>query len=98
MNIIFTLAGKSKRFKSEGFNKPKFLLKIGAKTILESIIEMFSEEDFFYFVFNKKQTLDYPEIFDLIKSRIKNFEIISIEPHEKGPAYITGKNINYLNL
>ena len=97
MNIIFTLAGKSKRFKSEGYNKPKFLLNIGTKTVLESIIEMFSEEDFFYFVFNKKQTLDYPEIFDLIKSQIKNFEIISIEPHEKGPAYsaLQVKNINY---
>ena len=61
MNIIFTLAGNSKRFKSEGFKKPKFLLKIGSKTILENIIEMFSEDDTFYFVFNNNQILEYPE-------------------------------------
>ena len=54
MNIVFTLAGKSKRFKSEGYEKPKYLLKIGTKTILENIIEMFSDEDFFYFIFNKE--------------------------------------------
>ena len=87
MNIVFTLAGKSKRFKSEGYEKPKFLLKIGTKTILENIIEMFSDEDFFYFIFNKEDLSKYPEINNLIKSRILNFEILGIDPHNKGPAY-----------
>ena len=87
MNIVFTLAGKSKRFKSEGYEKPKFLLKIGVKTILEKIIEMFSDEDFFYFIFNKEDISKYPEINNLIKVRIKNFEILAIDSHEKGPAY-----------
>lgn len=87
MNIVFTLAGKSNRFKLEGYKKPKFLLKIGGYTILESIIKMFSEEDNFFFVFNKEQILEYPEINELIKSQIKKFEIITINSHEKGPAF-----------
>jgi NDP-sugar pyrophosphorylase family protein len=87
MNVVFTLAGKSKRFKSEGYKKPKFLLKIGGNTILESIIKIFSEEDNFYFVFTKEQLLEYPEINQLIKSKIKKFEIITIDSHEKGPAF-----------
>jgi len=87
MNIIFTLAGKSKRFKSEGYKKPKFLLKLGRYTVLESIIKIFSQEDNFYFVLNKEQLLEYPEIKELIKSQIKKFKIITIDSHEKGPAF-----------
>jgi len=51
MNVLFTLAGKSSRFKSEGYKKPKFLLEIGRKTVLETIVEMFSDDDNFFFVF-----------------------------------------------
>ena len=54
MNVLFTLAGKSSRFKSEGYKKPKFLLEIGRKTVLETIVEMFSDDDNFFFVFNKE--------------------------------------------
>jgi len=87
MNIIFTLAGQSKRFKEAGYQEPKFLLDIGPKKILESIVEMFSEDDKFYFVFNKEQIQNYPEINNIIKSSVKKFEIICIEAHQKGPAY-----------
>ena len=87
MNVLFTLAGKSSRFKSEGYKKPKFLLEIGRKTILETIVEMFSDDDNFFFVFNKEHITKYPEIKELIKSRVKKYEIISVDPHEKGPAY-----------
>ena len=87
MNVLFTLAGKSSRFKSEGYKKPKFLLEIGRKTVLETIVEMFSDDDNFFFVFNKEHITKYPEIKELIKSRVKKYEIISVDPHEKGPAY-----------
>lgn len=97
MNIIFTLAGKSKRFTSEGYKKPKFLLKIGNSTILESIIKQFSEDDSFYFIFNEEQISNYPEIVDIIGSITKKFEIISIESHEKGPAY-SALQIKKINL
>ena len=57
MNIVITLAGKSLRFKSQGYNKEKFLLNIGEnKTILNKVVEMFNFNDTFHFVVSKSQS------------------------------------------
>lgn len=87
MDIVITLAGKSRRFKSAGYKKPKFLLEIDNKPILLHVTEMFSREDNFHFIFNNKQICENPEIIDLIKSNILNYNINEIEPHENGPVY-----------
>ncbi len=87
MNIIITLAGKSKRFLEAGYGTPKFLLEIGGKTILEYIPEMFSRTDMFYFVFNVNQIRDFPEIKTIIKNNVRNYEIIEIKSHDHGPVY-----------
>lgn len=87
MNIIITLAGKSKRFLEAGYSTPKFLLEIGGKTILEHIPDMFSKNDMFYFVFNKNQIRDFPEIKTIIKKSVPNYEIIEIKTHDHGPVF-----------
>ena len=33
MNIVITCAGKSNRFKKEGFNVPKFMLPLNNETV-----------------------------------------------------------------
>ena len=68
MDIVITLAGKSRRFKSAGYTKPKFLLEIDGKPILLRVIEMFSREDTFHFIFNNEQIPNNPEITDIINS------------------------------
>ena len=85
MNILITLAGKSRRFSEAGYTKPKFLLEIDGRPIINHVTEMFSKEDTFYFVFNKNHISKYPEILDIIKTHVINFNITVIEPHEKGP-------------
>ena len=85
MNILITLAGKSRRFGKAGYIKPKFLLEIDGRPIIIHVTEMFSKEDTFYFVFNKTHISEYPEILDIIKTHVINFNITVIEPHEEGP-------------
>tara|TARA_B100001059_G_C17838465_1_gene590071 strand:+ start:3887 stop:5452 length:1566 start_codon:yes stop_codon:yes gene_type:complete len=87
MDIVITLAGKSRRFKSAGYSKPKFLLKIDGKPILLHVIDMFSKEDTFHFIFNNEQIPNNPEISDIIKSNILNYTINEIDSHENGPVY-----------
>ena len=50
MQIIITLAGKSKRFYEAGYKKPKFILKVRDKAIIEHVVEMFdtTNDDFFF--------------------------------------------------
>ena len=43
MNIIFALAGESKRFKKEGFLVPKFFLKLNSKSLIENMVELFDD-------------------------------------------------------
>ena len=85
MNILITLAGKSRRFQEAGYLQPKFLLNIDGRPILLHITEMFSRDDNFYFVFNKNQIAENPEIIDIIQTNILNFKITEIEPHDNGP-------------
>lgn len=87
MDILITSAGKSKRFKKEGYLKPKFLLQIDEKPILLHVTEMFSKDDTFHFVFNKKHVSEYPEILEIIKINIKKYNIYEIEPNDEGPVY-----------
>jgi NDP-sugar pyrophosphorylase family protein len=87
LDIVITLAGKSRRFKKAGYSKPKFLLEVDYKPILLHVIDMFSKDDTFHFIFNKNQIPQNPEILDLIKSKILKYNIVEIEPHEKGPVY-----------
>ena len=56
MNIIITLAGKSSRFFIEGYKKDKFLLYLDKdNVVLNKTVNMFSNEDIFHFIINKKQ-------------------------------------------
>lgn len=87
MNIIITLAGKSKRFYDEGYTKPKFLLEIDGKPMILHIADMFSTKDKFYFIFNNNQLRNNPEIYNIIETNVLNFEIISIKEHSEGPVY-----------
>ena len=83
MNIIITLAGKSLRFKSEGYKNEKFLLKIDDnKTIINKVIEMFNFNDIFHFIISKKQS-KIPKLKKYLSGlTIKNFIHIIDENHQ----------------
>ena len=47
MRVIITLAGHSRRFKSAGYNLPKFLIKIDGKPIVSHVLDLFDYRDNF---------------------------------------------------
>tara|TARA_B110000261_G_scaffold162214_1_gene205283 strand:- start:25 stop:1551 length:1527 start_codon:yes stop_codon:yes gene_type:complete len=97
LNIIITLAGKSLRFKSSGYKKEKFLLKIGEKKIiLNKVVEMFNSNDTFHFIISETQS-KIPNLKKIIKSSSKKNFIHIIKNHNKGPVFsaLNVKNINF---
>lgn len=87
MDIIVTLAGHSRRFVNAGYSQPKFLIELDDLPVIEHVIEMFSSEDCFHFVINKRQAADHPELVSYLKNIRKQTHITIIEPHELGPVY-----------
>jgi len=55
MDVLITLAGKSKRFYNAGYKKPKFLLPILNSTIISEIVKKFDDSDKFHFVLTREQ-------------------------------------------
>jgi len=97
MNIFILISGSSSRFYKENFNKPKFLINVKGKLIIEHIISNFDKQnDFYYFIcredfyYNKKLNIE-----KIIKKNCKNFKILLIKKHNFGPVYSL---LKYSNL
>ena len=87
MNVIITLAGHSRRFLEAGFTKPKFLLNVGDRPMIEHVVMMFDLTDKFFFVVNKKQVQDHPDLLEYLLSLAPQVDITVINPHELGPTF-----------
>ena len=68
MDVIITLAGKSLRFKKEGYKLPKFLLPIGKSTIIEQILNLYDDQDTFHLIINSSQLKANKTLKNYIKS------------------------------
>ena len=56
MNIIVTMAGKSKRFKKAGIKQPKFLLPLsGDSTAISEVLNTYDDNDNFHLVITDQQ-------------------------------------------
>ena len=96
MNILITLAGKSLRFKYQGYKKEKFLLLIDdKKTVLQKVIEMFDFNDDYHFIISKSQS-KIPNLKKYLKSLTKKNTTHIIQDHNQGPVFsvLEVKNIN----
>ncbi len=87
MQIIITLAGHSRRFKSHGYNLPKFLIDIDGIPMIQHVVNMFGADDSFHFVLNSDQIKEFPQIEKILRSTAKKTELVIIEPHELGPTH-----------
>lgn len=81
------MAGHSRRFKKAGFDLPKFLIDIGGRTMLEHVVDMFNENDKFYFIINETQNKQNSDLVQWLTSITKRCEVIVIPEHELGPVY-----------
>ena len=87
MHIIIPMAGHSRRFAKAGFQKPKALLPVGLTTMVEQVVEMFSPDDHFHFVINKKQVSENPYMVNFLKGLAKKVDVVIISSHEEGPIH-----------
>lgn len=87
MNIVVTLAGHSRRFREAGYSKPKFLIEIDGRPMIEHVVEMFNtSSDKFYFVLNNKQNEEYPHLAERLNEIVQWCKVIVIPEHELGPV------------
>ena len=96
MDVIVTLAGKSKRFKDKGYKDPKFLLPIGNSFVLAQVLNQFDDKDNFHLVYSVSQSKNIPNLKKKFLNLKKNINLYLVEDHEKGPVYsaLQAKNIN----
>ena len=87
MNIIITLAGKSKRFFDGGYSQPKYLLPIGKSTVIEQVVNLFDDNDQYHLIISKKQIQAHPTIKKYLTKVKKKVSLYIIEDHDKGPVY-----------
>ena len=78
MNIIIPLGGKGERFIKENYKKPKALIDIFEKTMIEYVLDNlhYLETDHIFIIYNKK--LDEYNFNQYIKNKYPNIHTISI--------------------
>lgn len=85
MDIIIPMAGKSERFFKAEFNRPKFLLPLGHKMMIERVVETFDPgKDFFHFIVNREDHRVY-RLDNLLKKITARSKVYSIPRHDQGP-------------
>ena len=63
MNIIVTMAGKSKRFKKAGIKQPKFLLPLsGDSTAISEVVNTYDDNDNFHLVITDQQAKKFSNL------------------------------------
>jgi len=88
------MAGKSKRFNNKGYLLPKFLLNLGSKTVIQRIVECYSEQDTFHFIISTSQEKQINNIHERLLLTSKKITIHVINDHDYGPAYSVLSIIN----
>lgn len=87
MKIVIPMAGTGNRFVEKGYSRPKPLIDINGKMIIEYILDMFDREnDEFVFICNDVhlETTAMPEI---LNSLVSKPMVVSMPQHKLGPVY-----------
>lgn len=99
MQLIVPMSGIGQRFKEAGYKKPKPLIKVEEKTIINHVYEMFPQVSSIFFICNKNHLMD--RSFNM-EAQIKSFspeaQIIAVDPHKKGPIHAVLKGLKYFDL
>jgi HAD superfamily hydrolase (TIGR01509 family) len=91
MNIIIPLAGKGERFKKEGYDKPKCLINIYEKTMIEYVIDHLllninidKQEEYNFFIFYRNDLNEY-NFYEFINLKYPFINLIKV-PETKGAS------------
>lgn len=90
MHVIIPMSGVGKRFQEAGYVLPKPLIEVDGKPIISYVVSMFPGEHKFTFICNREH-LETTSVAAVLRDLVPNAEIVSIEPHRKGPVYAVSK-------
>ena len=96
MANIIPMAGLGSRFFKDGYLLPKPLIPVSGKPMVIRVIESLPESDKWIFIVRKEHISEYG-IDDLIKSKIQNAIIISVDKTTEGQASTCMLAMRYLN-
>jgi NDP-sugar pyrophosphorylase family protein len=97
INVIIPLSGHSRRFRKEGYLKPKALLPVGKKPMIEHVVDMFDNKICsFHFVINNEQADQNPDLEEYLVKLVPNATVTIIKPHDLGPVFSL-KHLNKLD-
>ena len=96
MKILIPMAGHSRRFRENGHKGHKAFLQVGNSKMINHVVDMFSEEDEFFFILNEKYVSEEKKLYDYLKKIVPKSKVEVIKSHEKGPVYslLELKNLN----
>lgn len=98
MNILIPMAGEGSRFKIRGYKKPKPLIKIKGKTMIELSIETLDLEGQYIFLVRKYEKEEFnQELKKILKKVVENPIIITVDYLTEGATatcLIAKKHIN----
>jgi NDP-sugar pyrophosphorylase family protein len=86
MHIIIPMSGIGNRFIEAGYSRPKPLIVIDGKPIIEHVCNLFPGETKFTFICNSKH-LKETDIREVLLSIKPNSNVVEIPNHKKGPVY-----------
>jgi len=88
MQIIIPMSGFGERFRRAGYSKPKPLIEVNHKPIIEYVVSMFPEEENISFICNENhlKAEDF-NMENILYSICPTANVISIPEHKLGPVH-----------
>lgn len=86
MKVLIPMAGIGNRFIKAGYTRPKPLIEVNNKRIIEYILDMFDAEDDIYFICNRTH-LEDTNMLDVLTRLRPTAQVLEIEDHKKGPVF-----------
>ena len=88
MNIIIPMAGRSQRFKDQGYDGPKYMLPLGDQSVIERLVTRFAPDDH-HFCNQVEETAGLQVFF---KSIVKFSTVHVIDDHDLGRPILSFNN------
>ncbi|MFN8554528.1 MAG: glycosyltransferase family 2 protein [Candidatus Obscuribacterales bacterium] len=95
-HIVIPMSGTGERFKKAGYTKPKPLIDVDGAPIIKYVVSMFAPTDKYTFICNRDH-LETTDLATILKELVPDGEIVSIEPHKKGPVYAVSQCFNCID-
>jgi NDP-sugar pyrophosphorylase family protein len=84
-HVIIPMSGLGQRFKKAGYERPKPLIEVDGRPMIEYVVSMFSRLDRFTFICNEEH-LASTDLQEVLESLVPGCDIRSIATHHGGPV------------